>query len=139
MTLSRDDILGADDLKMEPVEVPEWGGTVNVKALTGTDRDAWEASQTESRTLPNGNVITYPNTENMRAKLVARAVVDDEGKKLFGDADINALGEKSAAALTRVWLVAARLSGLDDATAGEVEGNSEAAPGGSSSTDSPAT
>ena len=42
--LTRDEILGADDLKTESVKVPEWGGTVLVRELTGAERDEWEAS-----------------------------------------------------------------------------------------------
>jgi hypothetical protein len=51
---------------------------------------------------------------NVRAKVVTRCVVDDDGNRLFTDADVVQLGGKSAAALERVYAVAARLSGLSD-------------------------
>ena len=41
--LTRDLILKADDIQTREVEVPEWGGTVLIRALTGTERDAYEA------------------------------------------------------------------------------------------------
>ena len=44
MRLSRDDILKAEDLTTEEVDVPEWGGTVLVRGLTGRERDEFEAS-----------------------------------------------------------------------------------------------
>ena len=70
---------------------------------------------------------TKMDLRNMRAKLVALTVVDDKGKRLFrGDADVNALGRKSAAALQRVFEVAQRLSGLSDEDMEELAKNSDA-------------
>ena len=42
MTLSRDQILEASDLKTQVAEVPVWGGNVIVRTMTGADRDAFE-------------------------------------------------------------------------------------------------
>jgi hypothetical protein len=42
--LTRDAILQAPDLQGEDVAVPEWGGTVRVRGLSGAQRDAYEAS-----------------------------------------------------------------------------------------------
>ena len=42
--LSKEAILAADDLPREIVSVPEWGGQVCVRTMTGTDRDAFETS-----------------------------------------------------------------------------------------------
>lgn len=127
MALSRDQILEAKDLETREVEVPEWGGTVLVRALSGTDRDAYEASLVQMR----GNK-SVPQLGNIRAKLVARAIVDEDGNRLFTDADIKVLGQKSAAALSRVFTVAAEMSGLNDADIEEIEGNSDAAQSGAS-------
>ena len=41
--LSRDTILQREDIKTEDVEVPEWGGTVRVRGMSGVERDAFEA------------------------------------------------------------------------------------------------
>ena len=45
--LSRDAILQREDIKTEDVEVPEWGGTVRVRGMSGVERDAFEASLIE--------------------------------------------------------------------------------------------
>lgn len=115
MILGRDQILAADDLKREQVEVPEWGGTVIVAALSGTQRDAWEASIVTSE--------GRPNLRNMRAKLVSVSVVDEAGQQIFSAADVEALGAKSAAALERVAKVAQRLSKLGNEQLEELRGN----------------
>lgn len=108
MILSRDDILKADDGRTEEVEIPEWGGTVLVRGMTGAERDRFEMSVLERG--HGGRMV--PNPANMRAKVIARCVVDGDGNRLFTDADIAALGEKNGAALDRVFSVASRLSGL---------------------------
>lgn len=117
--LTRDAILHAEDLPRELVEVPEWGGSVYVRALTGAERDAFEASVVEQR-----GKSAKMNLRNIRAKLVALTVVGEDGKRLFSDADANLLGEKSAAALDRVFTVAQRLSGLRDEDVEDLAKNS---------------
>lgn len=106
--LTREQILQATDVLYEEVAVPEWGGKVLVKSLSGAERDRIEA------TIVQGNSRKQAmNLQNVRAKFIAWAIVDaDTHKRLFADADIVALGEKSAAALQRVFNVVQRLSGL---------------------------
>lgn len=109
--LTRDEILQAQDLPQEKVDVPEWGGEVLVRGLTGAERDAFEGDMVR----PNGNTLTLDlegAMQNVRARLVARTIVDENGKRQFSDDDIAALGRKSAKALQRVFEVAQRLSGM---------------------------
>ncbi len=108
--LGRDDILAAQDLPAEDVEVPEWGGMVRVRGLSGKDRDAYFTSMAVAR----GGQIIGRDTRNVSAKLVAQCVVGETGEPLFTQHDIDLLGAKSAAALGRVFEVAARLSGLEE-------------------------
>lgn len=121
MYLSADDILNADDLRREPVEVPEWGGTVLVQGMSGTARDAFEASMMNDSMT---GVAKDKALERYRARLAAACLVDENGKRLFqGEAVVKRLGEKSAQALTRVVEVASRLSGLTDDDVEELTGN----------------
>lgn len=133
MLLNRDAILRAKNLKTEEVHVPEWADaetgddTVLVKELTGAERDAYEASMR----LQRGKEFVA-NMLNVRAKLVVRTVVGENGERLFTDQDAGALGELSASALDRVFEVAARLSRLSDEDVDELAKNSGAAPSGDS-------
>ena len=106
-TLSRDQILSAQDVQIERVFVPEWGGEVLVRGLRGFERDEIEASM-----IARVGKDWRLNIHNLRAKLVAMSVVDEHGNRIFSDSDVDALGKKSAAALQRVFEVAQRLSGL---------------------------
>lgn len=105
--LTRDSILGAKDLITEVVRVPEWGGVVHVRSLTGAERDQFEAAVVEFRGT-NADI----NFKNLRARLVVMTVVDETGARLFSDDDVQAVGSKSGAVLDRVFAVAQRLSGL---------------------------
>ena len=104
--LSRDAILQAVDYRIERVDCPEWGGHVFVRSMAGFERDLFEQSFVDSK----GNRKEV--VENIRAGLAARTVCDADGKRLFSDKDIAALGKKSAAALDRIFEVSQRLSGL---------------------------
>lgn len=110
MSLTKDQIFEANDLQVESVDVPEWGGSVSVRTMTGADRDAFEASMF---TLGADGKRTA-DMSNLRAKLVALTVVDDAGNRLFEAGDVDRLATKSAAALERVFLVAQRLNGLGE-------------------------
>jgi hypothetical protein len=123
--LTRDAILAAGALKTEEVDVSDtaWGGIVLVRELRGRERDEWEASLAVQR----GRQMV-PDVANMRAKLVARCVVDADLEPLFSQQDVNALGELSAVALDRVFDVASRLSGLNPADVEEKAKNSGTGP-----------
>lgn len=128
--LTRDQILAADDLKRETLEVPEWGGEVIVRSLTGTERDAFEDSVVKQR----GNSREL-NLRNARARLVSLSLIDEAGNKLFTDKDVDLLGRKSAAALDRVFAAAQRLSGLTENDIDELAKNSESGQSDSSTSD----
>lgn len=113
--LSKAAILAAQDLQCEDVHVPEWGGTVRVSVMTGHARDAWEQSLVSGK----GKV----NVENVRARLAAACIVDENGARLFSDGEAAMLGAKSASALDRVTKVAQRLNRLTSEELEEAKGN----------------
>jgi hypothetical protein len=117
--LNRDQILQAQDIATETVDVPEWGGAVLVRGLTGQQRDSYEAS-----IMRLNGTNAQLNLINARAKLVALSIVDEEGARLFSDEDVQLLARKSAAALQRVFDVAQRLSGLSASDLEELSKNS---------------
>lgn len=117
--LTKAQILGVADLEHEDVDVPEWGGTVRVQMLTGAERDAFE----QEIVTRQGKKVQM-NLANVRARLVALCLVDEEGQRVFGESDVKALGRKSALALNRVFEVAQRINGLTEQDMEELAGNS---------------
>jgi hypothetical protein len=126
--LTREAILAAPDIQQEVVAVPEWGGDVIVRGLSGAQRDAFEASVVEQK-----GKKTEMKLDNIRARLVALSVVDEKGKLLFSDKDVVALGKKSARPLQRLWDKARELSGLSDDDVEELAKNSSSDQGDDSS------
>lgn len=117
MALSREAILGMDDIKTVPVTVPEWSNeVVLVRGLTGAQRDDFEASNRK-----NGE----QNLSNVRARFLVRCIVNENGTRIFADQDAAALGKKSSAAIDRLWDVATELNGTSPEAQEEMEGNSE--------------
>ena len=100
--LSKEQILKGDDLKSVIVHVPEWGGDVRVSTMSGFARDRFEAGIIGK----NGG----QNMVNIRAKLAAATITDEDGNLLFEEADIVKLGNKSCAALDRVFSAAQKLN-----------------------------
>ena len=115
MLLTREAILGAQDLKTEDVDVPEWGGTVRVRVLTGMERDGFGSALLG----PDGK----PSMRDYQVKLLARCLVGEDGQPLFATDEIALLGNKSAPALQRVYDVAERLNSMTQASAEAAEKN----------------
>lgn len=102
--LSKAEILAADDFVTEAVAVPGWGKgektEVLVRSMSGVNRDRFET------------LLILKNFENIRAKVCAWTVCDEQGNLLFSESDIIDLGKKSGACLQRVWEAALRLNSI---------------------------
>lgn len=105
--LSKKDILAAQDLKHEEVDVPEWGGSVMVYGLTGKQRGELEASVVEMK-----GQTQVMHIQNLKVLMCSMAIRDESGRRMFDSDEIDDLGAKSAQALERIYNVAQRLSGM---------------------------
>ena len=124
--LDRAAILSAQDLTLTPVEVPEWGGVVMVRPMTGKDRDEFESVMMLNE--KQGLGVAY----GLRARIVALVACDENGARLFELADVEALGAKNFFALDRIVDVAQKLNGIGGAEVEEIKENSEAGRNGDS-------
>ena len=135
----KDQILNAQDQQSERVEVPEWGKEgqpliLYVRGMTASERDVWESERVLWKNLGQKNQRAEQNIDNVRAGLVARTLVDEDGNRIFEDGDIAKLGAKSAKVIDGLFEVAQKLSGISDDDLDELEKNSEAVHGGSTVT-----
>lgn len=103
MILTKEQILAADDRRTITVEVPEWGGSVNIAVMTGTDRESFEREWTniEAKLLPQ-----------YKLKMLRRCLVDGSGAQQFTDADLDALGNKNACVIDRLFTECMKLNGF---------------------------
>ena len=112
MILTKEQILQSSDIKTETVFVSEWGGDVKVKTLT-----AAEHSQLIADGEGEANNTFMP-------RLVSACVVDEDNNRLFTAADLDALKEKSLAAILSIFKVARDINGLGDDEQEKAEKNS---------------
>lgn len=117
--LTRDDILNAKDSEIREVDVPEWGGTVRLKTMTGAERDELESMVQRKKKIKN-----RLDLRGVRALLLSLVIVDEKGEQVFTKEDLEALNGKAAKPLNDVFSVAQEMNGLSDDSVKEMMGNS---------------
>jgi hypothetical protein len=120
-TLTKQQILSSDDIKIEEIDMRRfgWPGTVHVCGLTGSAHSAWERSLVR---YDKGKA--KPTLDNARAKLLVRCIVNEQRQPIFEETDIERLSTKSCEAISHLYDVARRLSGLREEDAEELTKNS---------------
>jgi hypothetical protein len=114
MPLTADELLDLADLRAPTkLYVKAWKRDVWLLDPTADVRDDWEIFCSA-----NAN-----KKASWRAKLASLLVCDEDGKRLFTDADISRLGKKSAAALHEIWQAGTRLLSITDSEVEELEKN----------------
>lgn len=117
--LSREEILSKTKLRTNIISVPEWGGDVMIRELSGSDRDYYEGEMVTVKVGKDPEMTM----KDARAILVSLSVVDPDGARTFTIDDVEKLGELSGAALGRVFDASAKLSGITEADMDELAGN----------------
>lgn len=84
-------IMAASDTKLEKVHVPEWGGDVYIKTLSGTERDTFEDAYSQEK------------MKNFRSRFLTLTLCDKDGERLFADGEVDALGKKRADIINRLF------------------------------------
>ena len=118
--LTKQQIVDANDLEIVEVEVPQWGGSVLVRGLTGKQRGVFMATLMDQKA--GGGALRL---QDLQVRLCAMSIVDEHGKRFFSDAEMAVVGGKSSAALQHVFETAQRLSGLSNEQVEELAGNSD--------------
>lgn len=106
-TLNKEQILAANDLRIEFVDCPEWGGKVGVRIMTGRARDMWEQAM-----LNRTQTGKPTDLKDARAELLVATLCDDAGVSIFGIADIETLTLKSSVPIDRLIDKAQLINGL---------------------------
>lgn len=128
--LTLEEMVERNVLKEETVEA--FGGEVRVREMSAEEKDEWESWIALS--ADDGN-LTKRSFANKRARLLQSVMIGEDGRRLCTAQHIPILGRLSATELDKVFVVAARLSGLGPEDAEDEAGNSEDAPGDNSSSE----
>lgn len=100
--LSKDAILSAQDRPFVDTEVPEWGGTVRISAMSGFARDQFDRSLV--KVDPDGKRSV--DLANYYAKALSGCIVDEDGNRVFDSHEVAELGKKNAGVLKRLFEIA---------------------------------
>lgn len=122
-----DQVFDAEDVKYDDVPVPEWGGKIRLRSLSGKERDKFEDSCVKKK-MKKGREETHSVTKEVKSKLVVMSAIHKNGKQFFVQGQEARLNEKNAAVLDRLWEACCKLSGFSDEQLEELMGNSESAP-----------
>jgi hypothetical protein len=115
--------------KTVEVEIPELKGFVRLREMNGTERDTFEVSAFRD----NGDGKTRIDPMYLRARLVARCLVDEADKRIYGDDEIEQLSQDfPASILGRLFDAAQKLNGVDPAAVETAKKDSSATPAGAS-------
>lgn len=111
MSLTKEQILAMQDFEIEEVKIPEWGGeSVYVRSMTGKCRDNFEKAVVDAGDSEEKHGYLF----NIRARYCALTACDEKGNLLFEPEDMEAIGQKSGAALDRIFEAARRLNKMSE-------------------------
>ncbi len=131
MQVSKDSILAFKPKPTVKINVPEWGGEVFIRIMSGQERDAYE----DETYRVNGADVSV-NRLNLRARLLVRCLSDESGARIFAsDSDAEALGQTPSPILDKLFSEAAKVNGITPKDEADLAKNSESVlSGGSGST-----
>lgn len=94
-----------------PLSVPELGGQIFVRGMSGKERDKFDAT---FRASGGGNASGQMSLLNFRARYVARVVVDEQGRRLLNDSpeDLALVADLGFATLDRIMEKSTEQSGM---------------------------
>lgn len=111
--LSRDQLLGLAKTKAVHFE----DGSVSVRELSGRQREIYLEKMTE------GGFLNLP--PGLQAQLACWCVVDEHGKRIFDDTDLDSINDMSGTRLQEIVLAILDVSGLTVESVENLEKNSE--------------
>jgi len=102
--LTREQILEIQDIEYREVVVKEWdGGTVRIRSLTAQEREEYDSWLFTVKKL---------DATTSRSRLLSMAIVDNDGKPIFTEGDIQTLAKKNSKIVVRLSYIAQKLSGM---------------------------
>jgi hypothetical protein len=118
-------------IERELLVVPELGGAVYVRGMSGKERDKFE----EGLRIKKGKHAGQSDLRNFRAQLAVKVIVDEHGERILNDGDVDIIGKLPAGVLDRILAKCNELSGKAEE---EIEdlGNASATVAGADSSSS---
>ena len=103
-------VLEDAEVRTKPVPVPELGGSVVVREMSGSLRNLFEATIAQVQAGGDSKLL-----DKMTVRLAGECVLDDDGNRLFDDRTVKMLFLKKPSALFRLRDEIVSLSALSQA------------------------
>jgi len=118
--LTKEDVASVSDIKVEEIDVPEWGGVVRMKEMNGIGRDAFEKEVTARTDKDSSMDIT-----GLRPLLLSLVLCDSQGVLLYEGAEgVEILNGKSAKVVGRLFEKAQTMNNIGETALEQAEKNS---------------
>jgi hypothetical protein len=100
MLLTKEQILNAT---LKKADIEAFGGTVRIRELTSKEREDYEQFVSD---------IGKRQLTNIRSRLLAYCIVDNEGTPMFSEKEVDSLNKLSSSDVDYVWKEIQKLSGI---------------------------
>lgn len=136
MALDRDRILSfAGVFTPREVHVPAWADESGDDLVFVRSMTLAELNINSARAARNQVSADEKPDDKSLAAVIARCVIDQSGRRVFTDADTPAIGQLPAPQAMKLYEAITEESGETEESEKAIEGNSDAAPSGDSSSD----
>jgi hypothetical protein len=116
MSLTKDQILSLDDIKIKEIKVPVWDNTVFIKQLTRGQQDEYLKHQFNKTSMQQQGKDQKINSEvdlfGHDAFVCACGICDENGNRLFSFVDTKKLEEKNGEAIGFIASEIVKFSGI---------------------------
>lgn len=109
--LTREQILKAQALKTKTINIPEWGGEISLRQMTSLDRFAFLDELEKIKETKEGRDKDLIAS----ALFVVWTAVDEDGKRIFQDSDVEALTVSNPQVIQRLVSHCGALNGFESA------------------------
>jgi len=117
--LTKEEILKVSDLQTREINIPEWGGSIVMKTMTGEERDTWE------NRIPIRSSDKKVDIKEMKVRLLILCIRDPKDMTfMFTEKDVVSLNSKNSSVIDRLWQVASEMNGIGGKELEEIRKNS---------------
>lgn len=120
MAINREQLLSKAQRRFTTVEI--FGESYRLQSLTEVERSEYEVAA-----LDKDGKVQIKNLKKTRQLLIAKCLIDDDGKRLFGDHETHFIGALDGAICGALYREAMKHCGYDSDDIGAMEKNSEVA------------
>jgi len=121
MALTRKEILSLNDIQVKEIDVPGWNASVCIRKLTRGQQDEYSKRRFGKPSIKQQ--LGKRRQQEMESEieifghdawLVSQGVCDEDGKRLFTDADVTKLNEKSGESIGFIAVEIVKFSGMQE-------------------------